>query len=131
MKVTRAPIEDRSPCPVRGILTQVGDKWSTLVILEIAAHDGPLRFSELKRNVRGISQRMLTETVRDLERNGILTRTMYPTIPPKVEYALTQLGRSLVTPIRALVSWARDHRPEIMGAREHFDAARPFNQRHK
>lgn len=131
MKVTNPPIEDRSPCPVRGILTQVGDKWSTLVILAIATHDGPLRFSELKRNVGGISQRMLTETLRDLERNGVLTRTMYPTIPPKVEYALTQLGQSLVTPIRALVSWARDHRSEIMGAREHFDAGRPADQKHE
>jgi len=92
-----------------------------LVILGLAK-ESPLRFSELKRRINGISQRMLTETLRDLERNGALTRTMYPTSPPKVEYALTQLGVSLVSPIRTLVGWAEDHRPEIIAARKHFDA---------
>ncbi len=120
MRVTNGDAKELSPCPVRGILDQVGDTWSVLVILELAKHS-PLRFSELKRRVNGISQRMLTQTLRDLERNGALTRTMYPTIPPKVEYALTQLGVSFTGPVRALVCWAEEHRPEIVDARKHFD----------
>ena len=109
------------PCPVRGILDQIGDKWSVLVVLELAK-ESPLRFSELKRRIKGISQRMLTVTLRDLERNGALTRTIYPSIPPKVEYALTPLGVSFVVPIRNLVGWAEDRRLEIIAARKHFDA---------
>jgi DNA-binding HxlR family transcriptional regulator len=124
MKVTVKAAEDH-PCPVRGILSQVGDKWSVLVILELAKQS-PSRFSELKRAVRSISQRMLTETLRDLERNGAVTRTLYPTIPPKVEYALTSLGVSLVKPIRALVTWAEDHRTEITVARNAFDSRQPY-----
>jgi DNA-binding HxlR family transcriptional regulator len=123
MKVTVKAAED-DPCPVRGILSQVGDKWSVLVILELAKRS-PSRFSELKRAVRGISQRMLTETLRHLERNGTVTRTFYPTIPPKVEYALTGVGDSLVKPIRALVAWAEDHRTEITDARNAFDSRKP------
>jgi DNA-binding HxlR family transcriptional regulator len=120
MKVTIRLPEDVPNCPVRSILDRVGDKWTTLVISNLAA-GGPLRFSELKRRVRGISQRMLTETLRGLERDGVLLRTVYPTIPPKVEYTLTELGLSLVGPIQALVVWALDHRPEIVTARSRFD----------
>ncbi len=121
MRVTKGPSDELHPCPVRGVLDQVGDKWSVLVVLELAK-ENPLRFSELKRRVKGISQRMLTVTLRDLERNGVLTRTMYPSIPPKVEYALTPLGDSLVAPIRNLVDWAEDRRSEIITARKQFDA---------
>ena len=121
MTVTDKAPDELHPCPVRGILAQVGDKWSVLVLLELAK-ECPLRFSELKRRLKGISQRMLTETLRDLERNGALTRTMYPTIPPKVEYALTGLGTSLVGPIQTLGAWAEDRRSEIIAARKHFDA---------
>jgi DNA-binding HxlR family transcriptional regulator len=81
-------------CPVRGILDHVGSKWPVFVISSLA--EGCLRFSEIKRRVGGVSQRMLTETVRGLERDGILLRTVYPTIPPKVEYKLTSLGESLL-----------------------------------
>ena len=120
MKVTiRLPGDPDPACPVRSILDRVGDKWTALVISHLAS--GPLRFTEIKRLVTGISQRMLTETVRGLERDGVLLRTVYPTIPPKVEYSLTTLGESLVTPIQALVIWALDHRTEITGARTRFD----------
>jgi DNA-binding HxlR family transcriptional regulator len=120
MKVTIRLPEDIPDCPVRSILDRVGDKWTTLVISNLAV-GGPLRFSELKRQMGGISQRMLTETLRGLERDGVLFRTVYPTIPPKVEYTLTELGLSLVSPIQALVGWALDHRSEIVTARSRFD----------
>ena len=120
MKVTiRLPGEPDPDCPVRSILDRVGDKWTALVISNLAS--GPLRFTEIKRAVTGISQRMLTETVRGLERDGVLLRTVYPTIPPKVEYSLTKLGHSLVLPVQALVVWALDNRDEIVGARTRFD----------
>lgn len=114
------PSDDLHPCPVRGTLDQVGDKWSVLVILQLSKQ-GTLRFSDLKRRIDRISQRMLTQTLRDLERNGVITRTMYPTIPPRVEYALTPLGSSLVPPISSLVAWAEEHRSEIIAARRQFD----------
>jgi len=117
--VVRLPRDVEGPCPVREILDQVGDKWTALVISNLAA--GPLRFSEIKRRVRGISQRMLTATVRGLERNGALLRTVYPTIPPRVDYSLTPLGFSMLVPVQALVGWALDHRAEITEAQLHFD----------
>lgn len=109
-------------CPVRGILDRVGNKWTVLVISYLAAADKPLRFSELKRQIRGISQRMLTETVRGLERDGVLLRTVYPTVPQTVEYSLTALGVSLIPPVQSLVVWALDHRAMIVGARSQFDS---------
>lgn len=120
MKVTVRLPEDVDPsCPVRSILDRVGDKWTALVISHLAA--GPLRFTEIKRRVSGISQRMLTETVRGLERDGVLLRTVYASIPPKVEYSLTRLGVSLVDPVQVLVGWALDHREEIVAARARFE----------
>ena len=107
-------------CPVREILDRIGDKWSVLVVGLLA--DGPRRFSELRRSIDGISQRMLTLTLRGLERDGLVTRTVYPTIPPRVDYALTRLGATLIEPIMALAAWARTHRPAIMDARERYDA---------
>jgi DNA-binding HxlR family transcriptional regulator len=98
----------------------VGDKWSVLVIALLG--NGPQRFSELKRSIEGISQRMLTLTLRGLERDGLVTRTMFPTIPPRVDYALTRLGRTLLEPVRALATWAEKHREEIQAARDKFDA---------
>ena len=119
------PKADPDPaCPVCGILDQVGGKWTALVISHLAAAAGPLRFSEIKRRVGGVSQRMLTETVRSLERDGVLLRTVYSTIQPKVEYSLTSLGASLVGPVQALVSWALDHREPIQQARSRFDRRR-------
>jgi DNA-binding HxlR family transcriptional regulator len=104
---------------VASILSHVGDKWSVLVIMML--HDGPKRFNELKRMIGGISQRMLTLTLRGLERDGLVTRTVFPTIPPRVDYELTDLGRGLSKPVEALGQWAREHRGEIEGARQRFD----------
>ncbi len=101
------------------ILARVGDKWSVFVIMMLA--DGPKRFNEIKRMICGISQRMLTLTLRGLERDGLVTRTVFPTIPPRVDYELTDLGRGLQQPVIALGQWAMDHRPEIEAARSRFD----------
>ncbi len=104
----------------REVLNRVGDKWSVLVIGLLG--DGPQRFSELRRSIEGISQRMLTLTLRGLERDGLVTRTVFPTIPPRVDYALTRLGKTLLEPVRALAGWAEQHREEIQDARDRFDA---------
>ena len=101
------------------ILARVGDKWSVFVIMLLGG--GPRRFNEIKRMVGGISQRMLTLTLRGLERDGLVTRTVFPTIPPRVDYELTDLGRGLSKPVEALGKWAFDHRTEIESARTKFD----------
>ena len=103
------------------MLARIGDKWSVLVIMLLA--DGPRRFNELKRMIGGISQRMLTLTLRGLERDGLITRTMFPTIPPRVDYELTELGRGLTGPMQTLGQWANAHIPEIERARAKFDAS--------
>ena len=107
---------------VGSILSRIGDKWSVLVIMLLG--DGPRRFNEIKRMVGGISQRMLTLTLRGLERDGLVTRTVFPTIPPRVDYELTELGRSLKQPVEHLGSWAFEHLPQIQTAREKFDSKR-------
>jgi DNA-binding HxlR family transcriptional regulator len=104
---------------VASILARVGDKWSVFVIMLLG--DGPRRFNEIKRMVGGISQRMLTLTLRGLERDGLVTRTVFPTVPPRVDYELTDLGRGLSQPVEALGKWAAEHQPEIEGARQKFD----------
>ena len=104
---------------VASILARVGDKWSVFVIMLLG--EGPRRFNELKRMVGGISQRMLTLTLRGLERDGLVTRTVFPTIPPRVDYELTDLGRGLSKPVEALGRWAMDHQTEIQAARTRFD----------
>ena len=104
---------------VASILARVGDKWSVFVIMLLG--EGPRRFNELKRMVGGISQRMLTLTLRGLERDGLVTRTVFPTIPPRVDYELTDLGRGLSKPVEALGRWAMDHQTEIQAARARFD----------
>jgi len=104
---------------VAAILARVGDKWSVFVIMMLG--DGPKRFNELKRLVGGISQRMLTLTLRGLERDGLVTRTVFPTIPPRVDYELTDLGRGLSGPVKALGEWAIAHRDRIEDARVRFD----------
>ncbi|QPK17093.1 winged helix-turn-helix transcriptional regulator [Pectobacterium versatile] len=106
----------------REILNRIGDKWSLYIIASLA--NGKLRFNELRRNIEGISQRMLTLTLRGLERDGLLTRTVYPTIPPRVEYELTELGRTLLEPVMALVNWANDNRFTISEAHKRFDETR-------
>ena len=108
-------------CPfVRDVLTRVGDKWSVLIIVTLG--DGTRRFSELKRGVEGISQRMLTLNLRGLEREGLISRKIFPTIPPKVEYALTDLGKSLCIHVISLGQWAEENFDAIQAAREAFDA---------
>jgi len=105
---------------VSQVLARVGDKWTVLIVSYLG--DGPLRFSQLKRMVGGISQRMLTLTLRGLERDGLVTRTVTPTVPPRVDYDLTDLGRSLLGPVEALGGWAREHQAELETARARFDA---------
>ncbi len=106
-------------CPTRDVLDRVGDAWSFLVLMELAR--GPCRFNALRRVVGGISQRMLSVTLRHLERDGLLTRTVLPLAPPQVEYALTDLGWSLVQPILALHQWAETNQPQVRAARSAFD----------
>lgn len=104
---------------VAAVLSRVGDKWSVLVIMLLG--DRPRRFNELKRMIGGISQRMLTLTLRGLERDGLVTRTVFPTVPPRVDYELTDLGRGLSEPVKALGAWAHRHQTEIETARQNFD----------
>lgn len=113
----------RHPVACAGIsevLSRVGDKWSVLVVMLL--RDGPRRFTELKRGVTGISQRMLTLTLRHLERDGLVTRTVTPSIPPRVDYELTALGHSLREPVQALGQWAMMNQPAIRSAQARFDA---------
>ena len=106
---------------VASVLARVGDKWSVFVIMMLG--EKPRRFNELKRMIGGISQRMLTLTLRGLERDGLITRTVFPTIPPRVDYALTPLGRDLLQPVSALGAWAIRNQQKIARAREQFDGA--------
>jgi DNA-binding HxlR family transcriptional regulator len=112
---------------VREVLNRVGDKWSVQVVALLG--DGKKRFSELRRGIDGISQRMLTLTLKGLERDGLITRTAYPTIPPRVEYELTKLGRSLLNPIKELGDWAGQNRERIQIARNRYDAQKTKNLR--
>lgn len=108
-------------CTVRQVLDRVGGKWSIGILVE--ASNGPVRFTELERSLDGISRRMLTLTLRNLERDGLLVRTVYPTVPPKVEYAATPMARELYDSLTALTSWADRHREDIAVAREEYDRA--------
>ena len=104
---------------VSRILARVGEKWSMLVVMLL--RDGPRRFNDIKRNTGGISQQMLTRTLRALERDGMVTRTIFPTSPPQVEYRLTELGRSLSEPVLAFGRWVQAHMAEVEAARQRFD----------
>jgi DNA-binding HxlR family transcriptional regulator len=106
-------------CTVRQVLDHVGGKWSVSILL--AAIAGPVRFSQLERIVEGISRRMLTLTLRNLERDGLLVRTVYPTVPPKVEYTATEIARELHDSLATLVGWAERHRADIAAARAAYD----------
>src|SRR5215471_9107112 len=109
-------------CEFRDVLDRVGDKWSLLVIAMLEQRPAPrARFSELKRSIPGISQRMLTATLRNLERDGLLTREIFPEVPPRVEYELTPLGRRFMQPVRGLVSWLQANWASIRTARDAFD----------
>ncbi len=126
-----APAEPTSPPPgdhrldqptcrkVSQVLGMVGDKWTVLVVTQLG--EGPRRFSELKREVEGVSQRMLTLTLKNLERDGLVTRAVTPTIPPRVDYALTDLGRSLLQPVRGLGAWAQANMARMDAARARYD----------
>ena len=118
----RGNIHDTPHCKaVSGVLARIGDKWSVLIVTRLGAR--PMRFNELKREIGGISQRMLTLTLRGLERDGMVTRTVFATIPPRVDYELTALGRSLLEPVTALGDWALKNIGKIDAARTKFDAA--------
>ena len=99
-------------------LALIGDKWTVMVVGALSK--GPIRYNEIRRRVEGISQRMLTLTLKGLEQDGLVTRTMFPTIPPRVDYELTELGRKLIVPLKALSKWARENRPAMLAAREAF-----------
>ena len=105
---------------VRPILARIGDKWSVMIVMSLRA--GPRRFNEIKRAIGTISQRMLTLSLRGMERDGLVTRKVFPTTPPRVEYELTALGHSLRGPVEALGQWAIDHQGEIALAQTRFDA---------
>ena len=118
-RVTALSKEDAENCPVRNVLDRIGDKWSVLVLAVL--HTETKRFSEIKREIGDISQRSLTQTLRNLERDGLISRAAYPEIPPRVEYALTEVGRSLLGPLTELIGWALDAHPDIRAARRRFD----------
>ncbi|MGC0422009.1 winged helix-turn-helix transcriptional regulator [Embleya sp. AB8] len=109
-------------CPARRLLDGLSDKWVSLLVNALA--DGPQRYSDLSRRVAGVSQKMLTQTLRTLERDGLVTRTVTPSVPVRVDYALTPLGESLLPLMRAIKSWAEEHIPEVDRARERYDDAR-------
>lgn len=111
--------DSREDCEVRQILDRIADKWSLLVIALLECRK--LRFSELQREIDGISQRMLTVTLRQLERDGLVSRTVHPVVPPRVDYELTPLGSTLHDTIRSLVTWTEEHQVEIAAARETYD----------
>ena len=111
-------IED---CPIRTVINQIGDKWSVLILAVLGTR--PHRFGELRREIDDISQRMLTRTLRDLQRDGLIARRVIPTVPPSVEYSVTALGQSLLEPMSRLIGWAEQHQAEIKRSRQRFDAS--------
>lgn len=121
MNETVLPVDHRDCREISGILARIGDKWTVLIIMALLT--GPLRFNAIKRSVDGISQQMLTRTLKNLERDGMISRTVRPTVPPQVEYALTGLGRSLAQPVEALGKWARANLAEIAARRLSYDRA--------
>ncbi len=102
-------------CPIRDVLDRLGDRWTVLVLKEL--EDGTLRFGEIRRRIEDISQRMLSQTLRRLEQDGLVARAVHPSIPPRVDYTLTPLGRSLLEPIHQMIRWAVDNHPAIRTAR--------------
>ena len=125
------PVENRlrrqdpvitASCPVRDVLDRIGDKWSVLIVREL--RHGPVRFGVLRRQISDISQRMLTETLRHLQRDGFVSRHVYPTVPPSVEYALTDLGYSLLVPLGQLAEWSAQNHEAVRTARQIFDSSK-------
>lgn len=107
-------------CPVRGVLDSISDKWSMLLVMTLAT--GPRRFNQLRRDVPDISQKMLTQTLRSLQRDGMISRQVFDTKPPSVEYRLTPMGQSIIVPFGHLIHWANANHPDIDDARAQFDA---------
>ncbi len=110
-------------CPARQLLDRIGDKWVSLIVNALA--DGPQRYTDLSRRLVSVSQKMLTQTLRNLERDGLLTRTVTPSVPVRVDYALTPLGESLLPLMRAIKAWAEQNMDEVLAARAGYDADRP------
>jgi len=108
-------------CPTRLILDRIGDKWTVLALLLLDAR--PLRFTELRNGIGKVAPKVLTQTLRRLERDGLVTREVFAEVPPRVVYALTPMGRSLIAPIAAVKNWAEEHMPAITAAQEHYDLA--------
>ncbi|MBF6170409.1 winged helix-turn-helix transcriptional regulator [Nocardia blacklockiae] len=108
-------------CPARGLLDRIADKWVSLVVNALA--DGPQRYGDLRRRLASVSQKMLTQTLRNLERDGLISRTVTPTVPVRVDYALTPLGRSLLPVMCAIKTWAEAHMDEVLAARGRYDSA--------
>ncbi|MFD9737911.1 winged helix-turn-helix transcriptional regulator [Umezawaea sp. NPDC059074] len=106
-------------CPSRTSLARIANKWTAMIVITLA--DGPRRFGEVRDALDGISGKVLTSTLRDLQRDGLLRRTAYAEVPPRVEYELTPLGHTLHAPLEALCRWAEDHIPEVLTARDEFD----------
>ena len=120
MATLKRKSSDADACPIRDVLDRVGDRWSMLVLCTLA-ENGTLRFSALKARIDDISQRMLAQTLRRLEQDGLLTRTVYPTVPPKVEYTATDIALELYDSLVTLTTWAERHRGTIAAARERYD----------
>jgi DNA-binding HxlR family transcriptional regulator len=108
-------------CPTRRILDRIGDRWTVLIVSVLG--DGDARFSELRRRIEGVSQKMLTQTLRGLERDGLVRRTVYPEVPVRVEYALTEAGRTLLEPLRALQEWSIEHLSDVSASQHAYDRA--------
>ena len=117
---SRRSMADPGCTTIQEVLARIGDKWSVFVITQLG--EGTMRFSELQRSIEGISQRMLTLTLRQIERDGLVGRVVYPVVPPRVEYSLTPLGRTLLVPLVALAGWAGAHTADIDAARAEYDA---------
>jgi DNA-binding HxlR family transcriptional regulator len=122
-KAPQSGTATRTLCPIHDLISRLGDKWSVLLLIALAKSENHrLRFSELMRSVEGISQRMLSTTLRHLERDGIVTRHVYPEVPPRVEYTLTELGSGLLVPVTALFGWIDHEWPKIENSRRQYDA---------
>ena len=115
MSLHRPKGEMAEKCPIRDVLDRLGDRWTVLIIYELES--GTLRFSELRKQIGDISHRMLAQTLRTLEQDGLVNRTVYPTVPPRVEYSLTELGVSLLNPLNQMIAWAADNHEQVRAAR--------------
>ena len=124
LKKSRKENCSRADCPIRDVLVRVGDKWSMLIV-DILGQYGTLRFSELNQKIGNISQKMLTVTLKNLEADGLIARKMYAQIPPKVEYSLTELGRSMLRPVTLLKEWATDNMAAVLASRARHQRPAP------